>query len=133
MSSSGLRTIRVASRKDLQEFIRFPRRLYRSSRCYIPHLEFERRQFFDPARNPFFSHAEAALFLVRSAGGETLGRISAHVDRHFLRSHGGRTGLFGFFDCVDDPAPAGALFEGADRCLYGTSASGGGVVKSIEL
>ncbi|MEE8451188.1 MAG: HDOD domain-containing protein [Thermoguttaceae bacterium] len=25
------------------------------------------------------------------------------------------------------------LFEGADRCLYGSSASGGGVVKSIEL
>ena len=28
---------------------------------------------------------------------------------------------------------ASQLFEGADRCLYGSSASGGGVVKSIEL
>ena len=29
--------------------------------------------------------------------------------------------------------PPEDLFEGAQRCLYGSHASGGGVVKSIEI
>jgi hypothetical protein len=115
----GLTAHRVTSRKDLTEFIRFPRRLYADSPWYVPHLEFERRSFFSPAGNPFFDHAEAALFLLRSAGGETLGRISAHVDNHFNDFHGVKRGHFGFFDCVDDPSAASLLLDTAESFLRG--------------
>ena len=32
-----------------------------------------------------------------------MGRISAHVDRHFNEFQGNDWGLFGFFECEDDP------------------------------
>ena len=116
-SEAGLQTVRVESPRDLTEFIRFPRRLYRGSPRYVPHLEFERREFLSPQKNPFFRHAEAAFFLVRFAGGETLGRISAHVDRNYNGHWGGRTGMFGFFDAVEDGAAAGALLGAAESFL----------------
>jgi GNAT superfamily N-acetyltransferase len=110
-------TFPVDSRKDLLEFIRFPRRLYRESPNFVPHLEYERKQFFDPSRNPFFKHAETAFYLVRNDKGETLGRISAHLDRNFIDFHGEKTGFFGFFDCVDDHSAAALLFQAAEAFL----------------
>ena len=77
----------------------------------------ERKSFFTPSKNPFYSHAEVALFLLRSRSGNLLGRISAHIDRHFNDFHGEATGLFGFFDCVDDPHCASLLFEAAKNFL----------------
>jgi GNAT superfamily N-acetyltransferase len=115
--SSSLTVHQVDDGSDLTEFIRFPLRLYRDSRYYVPHLEIERRSFFNPSKNPFYSHAEVALFLVRSGRGETLGRISAHIDRHFNDLHGTRTGHFGFFDCIDDHETAAALLGAAEDWL----------------
>lgn len=116
-SRPGLSTVPVESRKDLLQFIRFPRSLYRDSPWYVPHLEFERKSFFNPGKNPFFEHAEVALFLLRSPGGGITGRISAQVDRNYIDFHGERTGLFGFFDSIDDPGAAQALLEAAESFL----------------
>lgn len=117
MSSSGLAVHRVEGGRDLKEFINYPLRLYRGSDYYVPHLHFERRNFLNPAKNPFFSHAEAALFLARSGDGTPLGRISAHIDHHFNDLHGGRTGHFGFFDCGRERETAAALLATAEDYL----------------
>jgi len=116
-SSLGLTVHRVDGRSDLAEFIRFPLRLYRSSNYYVPHIEMERKAFFNSSRNPFYSHADVALFIVRSGKGETLGRISAHIDHHFNAVHGGRTGHFGFFDCFEEGEQAALLVESAANYL----------------
>ena len=99
------------------EFIRFPVRLYRECPQYVPPLEYERKLFFDPRKNPFFRHAAVRFFLAKSGRGETLGRISAHVDRNYVRFHNEATGHFGFFDSVDDPDVARALFGAAEGFL----------------
>jgi GNAT superfamily N-acetyltransferase len=118
MSSSDLpAAVPVGSRRDLVEFIRFPRHLYRGSAHYVPHLEIERKGFFNPRKNPFYSHAEVGLFLLRSRSGKVLGRISAHIDRHFNDIHGEGIGFFGFFDSVDDPRCATLLFDAAKGFL----------------
>ena len=49
--------------------------------------------------------------------GQPVGRIAAIVNRSHNRHHGDRTGFFGFFDCIDDPAVAAALFEKAAEAL----------------
>lgn len=116
--SSSLTVRQVDDGRGLTEFIRFPRRLYRDSEFYVPHLEIERRSFFNPAKNPFYSHAEAAFFLARTGNGETLGRVSAHIDRHYNDLHRTRTGHFGFFDSVDDPETAAALLSAAGDWLH---------------
>src|SRR5919198_4150615 len=53
----------VESRRDLGRFIKLPWRLYRNEPRWVPPLISERKRFLDPARNPFFEHAEAQYYL----------------------------------------------------------------------
>jgi GNAT superfamily N-acetyltransferase len=64
------------------------------------------------SRNPFFEHAEAEYFLAEREG-EVVGRIAAIANRLHNETHDDRVGFFGFFECVDDPEVARALFDSA--------------------
>ncbi len=108
-----LKVVRVnaSSGRDLLKFIKFPLNLYSHSEYYVPHLIFERKNFFNPLKNPFFKHAEAEYYLALSAKGKVLGRISAHIDWSYVKFQEEKSGFFGFFDCVDDFEVVKALFE----------------------
>ena len=106
----------VSGRRDRNRFIEVPYRLRRDDPQWVPPLRFERRQFLDPAKNPWFEHAEAQLFICERDG-EDVGRISAHIDHRWDEYQGGRDGMFGFFDCKDDPDVARALIAAATGWL----------------
>jgi GNAT superfamily N-acetyltransferase len=106
----------VQSRGDLTTFIKLPWRLYRNERNWVPPLVFERRQFLDRRKNPFFEHAEAEYFLAWRDG-RAVGRITAQVDRHFNEFQGNDWGMFGFFECEEDPEAAAALLASAESWL----------------
>ena len=53
----------------------------------------------------------------RGAVGRSVGRISAHVDRNFNSFQDNEWGLFGWFECVDDPEAARALLYAAEGWL----------------
>ena len=103
---------RIVDALEKDRFIRFPWEVYRGDLHWVPPLLMERHDFLDPARNPFFLHADVALFLARR-GGEVVGRIAAVEDRNFNDFHDSRTAYFGLFECVNDPAVAAALFGAA--------------------
>jgi len=65
---SSIQIKRVDNKKDLKTFIRFPHSIYRNDPNWVPPLEFERHQFFDRKKNPFFHHGEAQLFLAMKNG-----------------------------------------------------------------
>jgi GNAT superfamily N-acetyltransferase len=104
----------VSSRADLMRFIRLPWRIHRSHERWIPPLVWERKQFLDKKKNPYFEHAEADYFIAWR-GKDPVGRITAMVDRQFNDYHDWKWGTFGFFECLDDPEAAKALVETADR------------------
>jgi GNAT superfamily N-acetyltransferase len=107
---------RVASRRDRNEFVNLPYRLYSGESNWVPPLRFERKRIIDPRRNPFFEHADVELFLARRDG-RVVGRISAHVDRNLNEFQDNRWGLFGFFECEDDSEAARGLLDAADAWL----------------
>jgi GNAT superfamily N-acetyltransferase len=102
----------VMSAREREAFVELPYRLHRGDPCWAPMLRRDVRVLLDPTRNPFFEHAERELFLARSSG-RVVGRIAAVHDRRHNETHGDRTGFFGFFECVDDPAVAEALLDAA--------------------
>jgi GNAT superfamily N-acetyltransferase len=108
----------VQGRRELNTFIKLPWRLYRNEPNWVPPLVFDRKRFLDRSRNPFFKHAEVELFLAWR--GETpVGRISAQIDRNFNEFQHHAWGMFGFFECADDPEAAAALLDAADAWLRG--------------
>jgi GNAT superfamily N-acetyltransferase len=106
----------VRSRRDLKRFIKLPWRIYRNAENWVPPLLMERKRHLDREKNPFFEHAEAEYFLAWRDG-EPVGRITAHVDRLFNEFQGNDWGMFGFFECEDDPEAANALFAAAEEWL----------------
>src|SRR5512139_375626 len=108
----------VRGRSDLDAFVALPYGLHRLLPGWTPLLRRDVRTTLDPARNPFFDHAERELFLARRAG-RVVGRIAAIHDRLHNETHGDRVGFFGFFESVADPGVAGALFDAAAAWLRG--------------
>ena len=111
----GSVTIRpVRTRRELKGFVKVPFRLHRSHPQWVAPLIFERMEFLNRKKNPYFEHAEVELF-VAERDGEPVGRISAQVDRRWDEYQGGSDAMFGFFETADDPEVAAALIAAANE------------------
>ena len=72
-----IREVRTA--RDRKTFVDLPFRLYRDDPNWVPPLKSEALGLITPAKNGWFSHAKAQLFLAEE-NGQVVGRISAHID-----------------------------------------------------
>lgn len=93
-------------------FVTFPWRVYRGDPYWVPPLISERMAFFDPQRNPFYQHAEVALFMARRDG-EPVGTIAALINHQHNDFHNERVGFFGAFEVLPDREAAHALLATA--------------------
>jgi hypothetical protein len=112
MASVSIRPVRT--RRELKRFVKVPFRLHRESEQWVPPLVFERMQFLDRKKNPWFEHGEAEFFLAERDG-EAVGRISAHLDRRWDEFQGGKDAMFGFFEAEEDPEVVRALLDAASE------------------
>jgi GNAT superfamily N-acetyltransferase len=103
---------KIESRRDLAAFVDLPYRMYRDDPVWVPPLRSEQWGMFDPSKNPMLDHCEYVLFLAIAAG-KTLGRISVFVDRLAVEAWHAPIGLFGSFECVDNPDVSAALLSAA--------------------
>jgi hypothetical protein len=112
----ALEIVEANSRRDREQFLRLPWRLYEDFPGWVPNLLTLQRSLLSEKKNPFFGHGRAQLFLaVRD--GEPVGRVSAQIDERHNQQHDERTGFFGFFESVDDAATARALLGAAEGWL----------------
>lgn len=95
----------------LGDFLNVVDYIYRDDPHYVRPLDMEMKQRLS-RKNPFFEHAEGALFTAHR-NNYCVGRISAQIDHAHLARHQDEAGFFGFFDTVDDPEVAQALLERA--------------------
>jgi len=100
----------VKTPEDLDRFIRLPWSLYKGDAQWVPPLVDQQRGFLSPKTGPFFDYGEADLWLA-FRDGTPVGRLSAHVNHAYEDCQDTHTGFFGFFECIDDPEVATALFE----------------------
>jgi GNAT superfamily N-acetyltransferase len=106
----------VTARRELRAFVRFPWRVYERDPNWVPPLISERLEYLDPARGPFYRHADVALFLARR-GREVVGTIAAFVDHDHVEHVGRPEGGFGFFEAIEDYAIAEQLLDTACEWL----------------
>jgi GNAT superfamily N-acetyltransferase len=101
---------RVATKKQLKEFIKLPYGLYRKDPNWVAQLIMDDLKKLDRGKHPFFRHAAAEIFIARQ-GGRAVGRIVAIDDALWKECYGERAAYWGWFECVNDPAVAKALFD----------------------
>ncbi len=102
--------IKLVTDKQIErDFLQVPFVAFAGDPNWVPPLFIERHDHLSRKKNPYFEHAEAALF-VAYQDGKPVGRISAQVDQLHLQRHEDATGQFRFLDAIDDAAVFGALF-----------------------
>src|SRR6516164_8922795 len=97
----------VTSRRELDTFIKLPWRLYRNEPNWIAPLLMDQKRRLDRDKNPFYRHAEAT-YLLAYRDRRPIGRVSAHVDANLNAFQDNAWGLFGWFECEQDPEAARA-------------------------
>jgi hypothetical protein len=95
----------VATKADRRAFVDFAWDAYRGDPFWVPPLKSEVHGLIDPAKNPWFGHGRAALWLARR-GGKVVGRISAQVDDLVQVHMAAGLGQWGLFDALDGDAAA---------------------------
>lgn len=117
MSVNDVRVHSVSGPAEFNAFIELPYELYREDPYWVPPLRREQRKLLDRNKHPFYEHGDAELLLARDNQGTVVGRIAAIHNQLYLDIHHEPTGFFGFFESVNDPAVASALFDAARRWL----------------
>ena len=102
----------VANAADRRAFLGIPFQVFAGDPNWVAPLFIEREEHLDLKKNPYFLHADVALFIAERDG-RPVGRISAQHDRLRLEHHRDATGLFGFLDAIDDAEVFAALLDAA--------------------
>lgn len=106
----------IESSKDIEVFLRLPWSIYAKDPNWVPPLLAELRTRLNSRKNPYFEHAQAALFLAERDG-KPVGRITAQVCELAQKHQRAGDGHFGFFECEASQATSDALFAAASSWL----------------
>jgi GNAT superfamily N-acetyltransferase len=104
----------VHTAKELRDFIHFPLKLYKNDPYYVPSLNFDEKNTFNPKKNPAFDFCESTCFLA-IRDGEIVGRIAAILNKDTNKFWKQEHARFGWFDVIDDLEVTKALIEVAEN------------------
>lgn len=98
----------VRSKKEQRAFVRFPLKLYKGNKYYVPMLYSGEFTIFDPEA-PFNKVCDSICFLAYD-GERVVGRIQGIIQREANEKWDQKRVRFTRFDAIDDGAVSAALF-----------------------
>jgi GNAT superfamily N-acetyltransferase len=110
-----IRQIDLNLKRDVKKFILFPFDLYKKCKQWVPPLISGEMKKLDPAFHPYYQHSTADFYLLESQRGKTLGRIALLHNSRYNQFRNENSGLFGFFDVIEDTKAANLLLETAEE------------------
>lgn len=104
----------VETRREMNDFVALPRRIYAGNPYYVPDLDIDVRATFKSEDNVSLEFSEIQPFVAYD-GGEIVGRIVAIVNRRANEKWGTRVVRFGMIEFVDSVDVAAALLAAVER------------------
>ncbi len=101
---------KVKTKSDLKAFVKFPFKLYKNSKYWVPPIIKQELAGFNPKKNPVFKDAEATLFLAYK-NNEIVGRVAALINWIEVKNQNISKMRFGWFDAIDDIEVTKALLN----------------------
>ncbi len=110
----------VNGRRDLNQFIALPNRLFRNVPTYVPPLNRDEKALLTD-KNPSLEHSDLQLYLARIEG-KVVGRVAAIINHSVNERWQKKAVRFGWFDFVEDFEVCKALFDkvveyGLSKCM----------------
>ena len=108
----NIEIVPIETARDRHRLATFPWQIYRQDPLWVPPLLAERIKFIDPATGVFFKRGVADFFMALKDG-MPAGTICCADDRQTNAARGLKDCMIGFFECIQDPQVAEALFDHA--------------------
>lgn len=101
----------VQTKQQMNDFVNLPRKIYKGSDCYVPDMDSDVRQWFDPKHNPGLAHCDVMPFVAYDEKGTAVGRIAGIINRKANKIWKGNCVRFGWIEFIDDQEVSGALLR----------------------
>lgn len=105
-----IRVKKVETKREMHDFVKFPNRIYAECPYYIPDLETDVRDTFDP-RSVALEHSDIQAFIAYGEHDNPVGRIAGIINHRANEKWNTRNVRFGFIEFVDNPAVSAALLD----------------------
>ena len=96
--------------RDRNRFVDVAEPIYRGDPNYVAPLRISLLKSLNPAKFPPFRHTTMRA-VIAYRNGKPVGRLTCQYDDLYNEYHETKAGWFGYFECIDDPAVAHAMFD----------------------
>ncbi len=103
----------VVTKRDIKNFVRFPIKLYKGNKYFVPNLEIDEIGKFDKKKNESWDECDIIAFLAYREG-VIVGRIAGIIQNVYNATHNEKRVRFSRFDSIDDVEVAKALFAAVE-------------------
>lgn len=105
---------KVSTKKDLRDFVQLPYKLYAGNSCYVPDLESDIYNVFNPSQNSGLEFTDIMPFMAYDAQGNAVGRIVGIINHRANQKWNTRNVRFGLIEFVDDRKVSAALLSAVE-------------------
>ncbi|MDD2594979.1 MAG: N-acetyltransferase [Bacteroidales bacterium] len=105
----------VSTKKDLKQFVKFPNRLYKNNKYYVPQLVSAEMDTLDRDKNHAFEFCESKYWLAYDDNDNIVGRVAGIVNHAYNKKTGIKFARFGWLDFIDDDSVVEALFNTVEQ------------------
>lgn len=104
----------VTTKTDIRNFVNFPHKLYKGVPYFVPFLNMDERNKFNPKKNESFDDCIMKSFLAFKDG-EVVGRICGIIQKLYNEKTGQKRVRFSRFDSINDEKVSTALFSAVEN------------------
>ena len=110
----SIETVKVTSKSQLKDFIRYPFKLYKGCDNWVPALDGDEFDTFNPKKNEAYTFCEAECYLAYKDG-EIAGRVAAIINRKANELWKKDEVRFGWLDFIEDREVLDALLKAVEK------------------
>ena len=103
----------VKSKSDIKKFVNYPHKLYKGNKNFVPFLNIDEVNKFDPDKNESYHDCSVKCFLAYKDK-EIVGRIAGIIQKLYNEKVNEKRARFSRFDCINDGEVAKALFDAVE-------------------
>ncbi len=104
----------VTTRKQINEFVNFPQRLYKGNPYFVPPLLCDEKALFNSKKNVSYDDSEAVYYLAYRDG-QVVGRVAGIIQKLYNAKVNEKRVRFSRFDSIDDLEVSRALFSAVEN------------------
>ena len=109
-----IKVIPIHTKQEENDFIAFPKVLYAGCKQYVPDMDMDMRNMFDPKKNSGLAFTDLQGF-VAYRDDKVVGRIVGIINHHANEKWNKKTVRFAYFDFVDDRQVSEALLKAVEN------------------